>query len=298
MHGQIVSATTDSSAIRVNWNPANLADISLMLKETSLQNCSADLKIPLLFDASAITIESVSVQPEDERNIVVRFQIKNRPDLPNIFTVSRRTFLPGTGDWTIAGTVSQNDTQFTDPMLDTDDQSYEYKLEGKNQCNISLTSDFHHSILLHVTGNEEKELTEMSWNNYMGWQNGIQAYEIWRKLDDEPDFTLYATLTSSQLSYASNNAKEGFTHCYRIRAIPNVITPNHDDKNDFWIIKNLELYPDHHISIYNRQGKEVYQTNSYRQNWNGAGLSTGIYYYLIRTRNKNQSFKGWLHVLR
>jgi gliding motility-associated-like protein len=176
--------------------------------------------------------------------------------------------------------------------------------------------------LLHVTGNEEKELTEMSWNNYMGWQNGIQAYEIWRKLDDVPDFTLYATLTSSQLSYASNNAKEGFTHCYRIHAIekegfrasswsnevcieyehalfvPNVITPNHDDKNDFWIIKNLELYPDHHISIYNRQGKEVYQTNSYRQNWNGAGLSTGIYYYLIRTRNKNQSFKGWLHVLR
>jgi gliding motility-associated-like protein len=322
IHGQIISSTADSSTITVNWDAASLPAISLTVKETSLQNCSAVLNIPLLYDASVIVFQSVSVQPEDERNIILHFEIKQRPNVSNMFTISRRPYLSDTGEWTVAGTVSQNDTQFTDRMLDTDNQSYEYKIAGKNQCSISLESDFHHSIVLNAAGNEEKELTELNWNSYTGWENGVKAYQIWRKLDDEPDYTLYATVRNSQLSYVSNNAKEGFAHCYRIRAIesegfessswsnevciefehalfvPNVITPNSDEKNDFWMIKNLELYPEHHISIYNRLGKEVYQTNTYRQNWNGEGLSNGIYYFIIQTRRNNQTLKGWLHVLR
>jgi gliding motility-associated-like protein len=321
-NGQIIASTADSSTVTVNWNPANLSDTRLVVTETSVQNCSAALTVPLLYDASTIVLKSVSVQPEDERNIIVRFNIANAPSLVNQFTISKRALFPEYGDWNIAGTVTTLDSFFVDKNLSTDDQSYEYKIEGNNLCGIPLEAGLHHSILLNVTGNEEKELTEMSWNSYTGWESGVKTYEIWRKLDDEAEYSLYTTLNSNQLSYAASNAKEGFIHCYRIRAIensgfksnswsnevcieyvhplfiPNVITPNGDKKNDFWVIENLELYPQHQVFIYNRSGKEIYRTNAYRQDWNSEGLTNGMYYYLIRTRRNNQSFKGWLHVIR
>jgi gliding motility-associated-like protein len=321
-NGQIIASTADSSTITVNWDPGNLSDTQLVVTETSVQNCSAALTVPLLYDASTIVLKSVSVQPEDERNIIVRFNIANAPSLVNQFTISKRALFPEYGDWNIAGTVTTLDSFFVDKNLSTDDQSYEYKIEGNNLCGIPLEAGLHHSILLNVTGNEEKELTEMSWNSYTGWESGVKTYEIWRKLDDEAEYSLYTTLNSNQLSYAASNAKEGFIHCYRIRAIensgfksnswsnevcieyvhplfiPNVITPNGDKKNDFWVIENLELYPQHQVFIYNRSGKEIYRTNAYRQDWNSEGLTNGMYYYLIRTRRNNQSFKGWLHVIR
>ena len=66
----------------------------------------------------------------------------------------------------------------------------------------------------------------------------------------------------------------------------NILTPNRDGINDFWIIKNLESYPQNEVSIFDRNGKMLYKMTNYNNRWdgriNGKPLSTGTYYYILR----------------
>jgi gliding motility-associated-like protein len=66
----------------------------------------------------------------------------------------------------------------------------------------------------------------------------------------------------------------------------NILTPNRDGINDFWIIKNLESYPQNEILIFDRNGKMLYKMTNYNNRWdgrlNGKPLITGTYYYILR----------------
>lgn len=66
--------------------------------------------------------------------------------------------------------------------------------------------------------------------------------------------------------------------------IPNVITPNGDGKNDQFVIKGLAKYPNSEISIFNRWDNLVYASPNYSNNWDGKGLSTGTYFYVLKLR--------------
>jgi len=64
--------------------------------------------------------------------------------------------------------------------------------------------------------------------------------------------------------------------------IPNVITPeNKDGYNDYFKITNLEYYPNSHLWIYNRWGKKVYESENYQNDFDGADLAPGTYYYVL-----------------
>ena len=75
----------------------------------------------------------------------------------------------------------------------------------------------------------------------------------------------------------------------------NIFTPNGDGYNENFTIGNLKWYPENELRIFTRWGKQVYQKSNYRNNWNGSGLSSGIYYYLFRSGNQN--WKGWIEIL-
>ncbi len=76
----------------------------------------------------------------------------------------------------------------------------------------------------------------------------------------------------------------------------NIITPNNDGLNETFTIDNLKWYPQNELQLFNRWGKQVYQSSSYQNNWNGSNLSAGIYYYYFRAGK--QSWKGWVEVVR
>jgi gliding motility-associated-like protein len=65
----------------------------------------------------------------------------------------------------------------------------------------------------------------------------------------------------------------------------NVITPNGDGKNDYFIITGLDKHPGNKFSIYDRAGRKVYSTTNYKNNWNGTfdgkPLNEDAYYYVI-----------------
>nr|WP_262904640.1 gliding motility-associated C-terminal domain-containing protein [Hymenobacter lucidus] len=63
-------------------------------------------------------------------------------------------------------------------------------------------------------------------------------------------------------------------------SIPNVITPNNDQLNDRFVVRNLTR-GDWALTLYNRWGKQVYATGIYRHDW-GADAAPGVYYYVLR----------------
>lgn len=83
--------------------------------------------------------------------------------------------------------------------------------------------------------------------------------------------------------------------------IPNVFTPNNDDKNDYFKILNL---PDSgaKLVVTNRNGTIVYQNDSYGPSdretnlWDGGDSPDGIYFYQLNVNGSIQS--GWVEILR
>ena len=79
--------------------------------------------------------------------------------------------------------------------------------------------------------------------------------------------------------------------------IPNVFTPNQDGVNDTFYIDGIERVP-WRLEVYNRWGSQVYQSESYQNNWAGEQCPTGTYYYRLSSEALPQQFKGWVQVMR
>ena len=82
------------------------------------------------------------------------------------------------------------------------------------------------------------------------------------------------------------------------------ISPNNDNKNDLWIINNLELYPNNIVKVYNRWGSLVFEAEPYQNDWNGHykgtaanSLPASTYFYVIDTKKKSQDpYTGYIEI--
>jgi len=79
-------------------------------------------------------------------------------------------------------------------------------------------------------------------------------------------------------------------------AIPNIITPNNDGKNDAFVIQNI--LPGTHLKLYNRWGQLVYESSDYKNDWQAEQVTKGIYYYSVENPEAcPPTLKGWLEVV-
>jgi len=60
--------------------------------------------------------------------------------------------------------------------------------------------------------------------------------------------------------------------------IPTVFTPNNDGFNDTFFVRNLPASGSL-LVVSNRWGRVVFESSDYRNDWDGEGVSEGIYYY-------------------
>jgi gliding motility-associated-like protein len=79
--------------------------------------------------------------------------------------------------------------------------------------------------------------------------------------------------------------------------VPNVITPNNDSKNDTFEINGLEKYPNSTLVVFNRNGQKVFESTSYKNDWNAEGLPEGTYFMVLH-RNDGEQFEGSVAVIR
>jgi len=96
-----------------------------------------------------------------------------------------------------------------------------------------------------------------------------------------------------------------YKDCEDTLVIPNIFTPNGDNYNDYFVIKNSNNW-NINLQVFNRWGNEVYKADNYQNNWDGKykgnPLSDGTYFYIIKAKGKDsgkeKEYKGSLMIMR
>ena len=93
----------------------------------------------------------------------------------------------------------------------------------------------------------------------------------------------------------------------------NLVTPNGDGDNDVLVIRNIEMYPDNSVEIYNRWGVKVFEIEGYGQDGKffrgisegratvsqSSELPVGTYWYILKYKNAQGIWKqrvGYLYL--
>ena len=63
-----------------------------------------------------------------------------------------------------------------------------------------------------------------------------------------------------------------------------------------FFIAGLELFDSADLTILNRWGNEVYRNSKYDNSWDGIGLNSGTYFYIIKfiKGGTTKIRKGWV----
>ena len=208
---------------------------------------------------------------------------------------------------------------FTDNSVDVNKYSYKYRVNTIDECgDISPSSNLGTSILL--SGSIVNDSRLLIWNNYRQWASGISSYHL-QIIQNNGSFKDIALLSPTDTSYfdSSPHMDLNVPTCYRVYAvgnadnmgridtslsnitcpslparifIPTAFSPNSDSINDVFlpvgisVIINPELPAQKYdFRIYNRWGELVFETNDFRQGWNGkykgALVPQGVYIYSV-----------------
>ena len=89
----------------------------------------------------------------------------------------------------------------------------------------------------------------------------------------------------------------------RCLEIPTIITPNNDGANDTWKIKNIDIFPDAEVLIYNRWGKLVFNSKNLSANpwdgkYKGKELPTDSYHYILDLKDGSKPRSGVISIIR
>jgi len=268
-------------------------------------------------------IEVINVtNSEADSSLVINWNSSDLANYPGEMLVNRQMTFPTTEFEVLS---ISGETSMIDQNVSSLTSIYEYTPFIRPSSDCVIESIPHNNLLLRIQS-ENNQSGRLSWNDYGGWQNGVETYQIWRAVDDG-EWSLKQEVSDPDIEVLNTN--EGFEFCYRINAIErsgnesyslsntaciefypevvtyNVISPNGDGKNDFFVIENIEHYPNSEFDLSNRYGKSILTTIGYQNNFsgilNGRELPAGVYFWslnLNEPRAPQQLIKGYLQIMR
>ncbi|MEX0965623.1 MAG: gliding motility-associated C-terminal domain-containing protein [Bacteroidia bacterium] len=203
---------------------------------------------------------------------------------------------------------------FTDSSADPNEQVYHYEVAAKSVCGvIAGRSNVSHNILLRI---QNKEFTELTWNEYDGWSGGVESYEVQRSNSSELPLTfiniadLQRMITefpdSEQIEEIGNlgvcyviRGVEGDTNSYGFKEdsysnmvcviddavihVPNAFRP--EGPNNTFAPRGLFIdYSNSTMTVYDRWGGRLFETHDVMKGWDGTGtkgeqVPEGVYFY-------------------
>ncbi|MFL5730570.1 MAG: gliding motility-associated C-terminal domain-containing protein, partial [Cytophagaceae bacterium] len=127
----------------------------------------------------------------------------------------------------------------------------------------------------------------------------------------EPTFTINPTKDSASFCVEVTDVNGCISPCTevpikalntQVLVVPNLMTPNNDNLNDCFIIRdinNRDILPGSSFEVYNRWGEAVHKAEDYtnKRPWCGNALNDGMYYYHIKTGCGKKDLRGWLQVI-
>ena len=199
----------------------------------------------------------------------------------------------------------------------------------------TLSSNEVETIFLTTQSDVVNYVSSISWTPYVGFQNGVNTYELFQIIDGELDDTPIASLDGNVLNYQYDleQVEVRKNICYRVVATENinnysfidqagsndgcgsftsqVYIPNAFSPNGFNKVFKPEFsfndYLSFDMKIFNRWNKLVHQTTDGLTGWNGdldngnGEGQPGIYFYIITFRDKTDVetvYKGQLTLIR
>lgn len=106
----------------------------------------------------------------------------------------------------------------------------------------------------------------------------------------------------------SNNMAEAYV-VPTCLVVYNEFSPNGDGVNDYFKIDCIAQYPNNSLQVYNRWGNIVFETRSYKNDWDGTPngraivqkedqLPVGTYYYVLDLGDGSEPRTDWLYINR
>ena len=95
----------------------------------------------------------------------------------------------------------------------------------------------------------------------------------------------------------------GFSNLSTCLAIQEIITPNNDGYYDTWKIRNIDMFPNAEVQVFNRWGKMVFKTKNIPANeWDGTSdgklLPTDSYHYILYLNDGSDPIRGVITIIR
>jgi gliding motility-associated-like protein len=131
------------------------------------------------------------------------------------------------------------------------------------------------------------------------WSDGVTA----RDRTELPAGTYSVAVTDLNACAKIIDVTIGATGSERCVEIPEIITPNDDGFNDTWRIKNIDMFPNAEVVVFNRWGKRVYSSrNILADPWDGTLkgklLPTDSYHYILDLHNGSKPKSGVISIIK
>ncbi len=175
----------------------------------------------------------------------------------------------------------------------------------------------------------------LNWIYPSNCEQDLAGFKVYWKKNQKENWVLLASLPKTANSYSDEREQLKFTiaGCYAVSALdtfgnesfltnqrcidncpfyalPNVFTPNGDERNDLLVPFPYRFIDRVNVSILNRWGQIIYKTDNLNINWNGKVDNTGeecpegVYFYIIEVfesyleGTKKRDLKGTVTLIR
>jgi gliding motility-associated-like protein len=267
----------------LNYTGADLT-ISANTQTISFSALADKLSTDAIFTLTATATSGLDISYTSSDATIARIVNGNQVEILKEGTVTITASQDGNGNYTVATPVSQQLTISNNPVPVIVIESNKGNSINKGE-----------TVALTASGADTYQWTTA--NGIVGGQN--TAVLIVR-----PSTTTTYTVTgTTQFGRSSTQTFTiEVTNDLKTADATNILTPDGDGVNDYWIVKNIDMYPNNEVKIFDRTGRLVYSKKNYDNTWgatlNGAPLAEGTYYYIINYGNDTGIKKGFITIVR
>lgn len=211
------------------------------------------------------------------------------------------------------------ETDLKDSSFNVDRESFCYEIVVIDKCgHISKPSNPACNVVLRGSTKEWPDYYfDLNWQSYLGWQNGVDQWNLERRHDGQTNFqsiiiqkdSLYRdtdldydwggyeyrvtgkeNIVGSQIDYQAQTESNWI---YLIQPpevwVPDAFTVNNDGINEVWgtfplFVKNYQM------KVFDRWGKKIWESSAKKKQWDGVyhdqQIPDGVYAWLL-------TFDGW-----